>query len=162
MNDDKFVKAYDSLMAHLYELTNNTLHTVADALELAKQKTSKLSGLTQEEINKTANYLMRDIEHATDSMSGYNAADSLSKWLKFDVALIENFALDAFASIADKTRIELAKIENQAKTYSSYHSGEITGAGSFSCNQCNKHIAFKSTSKIPVCPICKATTFSRQ
>jgi len=161
MSDKKFVKAYNELMSHLYEIMDDTLHSVADALELAKEKTSELGGLTQEEINQVADFLMRDIEHAASTTPAVSNADSLSEWFKFDIALLENFALDDFFSLADKTRIELAKIENQAKKFHTYKSGDITGPGTFHCDQCGKQIAFKSTSEIPECPECKAKTFSR-
>jgi phosphoserine phosphatase len=161
MSDNKFVKAYDELMEHLYEIMDDTLHSVSDALEIAKEKTSELGGLTQEEVNQVADFLMRDIEHAANTTPAVSDKDSLAEWFKFDIELIENFALDTFTSIADKTRIELAKIENQANKFHSYHSGEITGPGTFHCDNCGKQIAFKSTSEIPECPKCKEKTFSR-
>ncbi len=161
MSDNKFVKAYDELMEHLYEIMDDTLHSVADALEIAKEKTSELGGLTQEEVNQVADFLMRDIEHAANTTPAVSDKNSLAEWFKFDVELIENFALDAFTSIADKTRIELAKIENQAKKYHRYYSGEITGPGTFHCDHCGKQISFKSTSEIPECPECKEKTFTR-
>lgn len=88
----------------------------------------------------------------------YKNNNSLAEWLKFDISLLENFAWESFSTIADKTRIELAKIENQANTYHPYHSHEITGPGTFHCDQCHKQISFKSTSKIPECPDCKEKT----
>ncbi len=159
MSDKNFVKAYDELMEHLYEIMDDTLHSVADALEIAKEKT--ISGLSQEDIDRVAGFLMHDVEHAAHSNLAADNQDSIADWFKFDVELIENFALDAFTSIADKTRIELAKIENQAKKYHTYASGDIVGPGTFVCNQCGKQIAFKSTSEIPQCPECKTKTFSR-
>jgi len=161
MSDKKFVEAYDDLMGHLYEIMDDTLHSVADALDIAKEKTSELGGLTQEETNQVADFLMRDIEHAAESTPQVSDKDSLTEWFKFDIALIENFALDAFASIADKTRLELAKIETQAKKYHVYTSGDIAGPGTFVCDQCGKQIAFKSTSQIPSCPSCQGEKFSR-
>lgn len=159
MSDKKFVEAYDELMEHLYEIMDDTLHSVADALDIAKTKTIK--GLSQDDIDRVANFLMRDIEHAANSEPAENATNSLADWFKFDVELIENFALDAFISIADKTRLELAKIEYQAKKYHPYNSADITGPGTFICDHCGKQIAFKSTSQIPECPQCQGKTFSR-
>lgn len=161
MNNKQFVKTYNNLMWHLYEIMDGTLHSVADALEIAKEKTSMLGGLTQDEINQVADFLMRDLAHAAHSTSAIDNQDSLTEWFKFDVEQLEHFALDAFTSLADKTRIELAKIENQAKQYHPYYSGDIAGPGTFNCQQCGKQIAFKSTSQIPECSVCKATTFSR-
>ena len=161
MSDNKFVEAYNDLMEHLYEIMDDTLHSVADAMEIAKEKTSQLGGLTQEEINEVATFLMRDIEHAANTAPAVSDKNSLAEWFNFDINLIENFALDDFFSLADKTRIELAKIENEAKKYHPYKSGDITGPGSFICDNCGKQIAFKSTSEIPECPECKAKTFTR-
>jgi len=161
MSDNKFVEAYNKLMEHLYEIMDDTLHSVADAMEMAKEKTSELGGLTQEEINEVADFLMRDIEHAAHSTPAISDNNSLNEWFKFDIDLIENFALDDFFSLADKTRIELAKIENLAKKFHPYKSGDITGPGTFNCDQCGKQLAFKTTSQIPECPECKAKTFTR-
>jgi len=159
MSDDKFVDAYDNLMAHLYEIMDDTLHSAADSLEIAKQKT--LEGLSQEEIDDIAGFLMRDVNLAAQTNSHTKNNNSLDEWLKFDISLLENFAWESFSTIADKTRIELAKIENQANTYHPYHSHEITGPGTFHCDQCHKQISFKSTSKIPECPDCKGKNFTR-
>jgi len=159
MSDNKFVKAYDELMENLYEIMDDSIHSVADAMEIAKEKT--IEGLSQEDIDRVANFLMRDIEHIASSNPPIINNESLSECFKFDVELLENFALDAFTSIADKTRIELAKIENQAKKYHSYKTGDIVGPGTFVCDLCGKQIAFKSTSEIPECPECKAKTFAR-
>lgn len=161
MSDNKFVEAYDHLMEHLYEIMDDTLHSVADAMELAKEKTSELAGLTQEEINEVADFLMRDIEHAADSTPAVTDKNSLAEWFKFDVDLIENFALSAFSSLADKTRVELAKIQKQANKYHPYKKGDIAGPGTFTCDHCGKNLAFKSTSEIPECPECSAKTFTR-
>ncbi len=165
MSDKKFIDAYNDLMASLYETMDDTLHTIADAMEIAKEKTSELGGLTQEEINQVADFLMRDIDHAANttlaSSDSDSDNDSLSEWFKFDIDLIENFAMDDFFSLADKTRIELAKLEQQAKKYHPYKSGDITGPGTFTCDSCGKQIAFKSTSQIPDCPECKAKSYTR-
>ena len=161
MGENKLIKAYDDLMGHLYEALDDTLHSVADALEIAKEKTSALGGHTQEEINKISDYVMRDVEHVATSPSQKNDNDSLSEWLKFDIDLIENFALDAFMDIADKTKVKLAALEMEAKQYHPYKSGEATSPGTFTCDACGKQIAFKSTSIIPKCPACNGDNFTR-
>lgn len=159
MSDNKFVKAYNELMEHLYEIMDDSLHSVDEAIDIAKEKT--IEGLSKEDFDRVANFLKRDIEHAANSTPAVSDKESLSEWFKFDVELLENFALDAFTSISDKTRVELAKIEKQARKYHPYHSGEIAGPGTFLCDQCGKQIAFKSTSELPECPDCKAKTFTR-
>jgi rubrerythrin len=160
MNTDKFIQAYNTLIRHLHETMGDTDYSAADALEIAKGKTSEAGNLTDEEITQVSGYVTRDIDHAAGTLDANNK-DSFSDWLKFDIDLIEDFALDAFMDLADKTRVELAIIEQQAKDYHPYHSGEITGPGTFMCEECGKEIAFKSTSQIPDCPNCKAKSFIR-
>ncbi|PPD49223.1 MAG: hypothetical protein CTY16_04570 [Methylobacter sp.] len=160
MNKNKLINAYLELMNHLYEAMDDTLHSFADSLEIAKEKISKVSNLTSEELDKVAGFVKRDVEHAAQGLSGSTDNDSLSEWFKFDVQLIENFALDAFLSLADKTRIELAKLE-QLATKHVYHSGDITSPGTFICDACGKEIAFKAASEIPECPSCHGNTFVR-
>jgi len=160
MNKNKLIAAYSEFMKHLHETMEDTLHTFAEALEISKEKTSKSSDLTEDELNKLSGYVKRDIEEAAHGLSKEEDKDSLSEWFKFDIELIEDFALDAFLSVADKTRIELEKLRELAET-KTYHSGDITVPGTFICDACGKEIAFKTTSEIPECPACHAKTFIR-
>jgi rubrerythrin len=160
MNKNKLIAAYSDFMKHLHETMEDTLHSFAEALEISKEKTRKSSNLTDDESNKLSGYVKRDIEHAAHGLSDEEDKDSLSEWFKFDIELIENFTLDAFLSVADKTRLELAKLEYQAEAHT-YHSGDITGPGTFVCDECGKEIAFKTASEIPECPSCHAKTFIR-
>jgi zinc ribbon family protein len=165
MRDDNFTQLYDKLIEFLYDAMDDTLHNVAESLETAKEKVSQLGGTvqdyTQEELDRIGHYVMRDIEHAATSPKPVKDDDSLAEWLKFDIDLIENFALSAFMDIADKTQLALAQLSYQAQQYHPYKSGEISGPGTLTCDSCNKEIAFKSTSVIPDCPECGGNSFSR-
>jgi hypothetical protein len=156
MGDNKFIQAYNAILEHL----SGAGKSVAHGLDSAKEKVSEFGGLTQEEAHKVADYVKRDLEDAAHSLNGAGN-DSLSEWLKFDVELLENFALDAFMSVADKTRVELAKLDQYARSTETYRSGEVTGPGTLTCEQCSAEITFKSTSVIPACPKCSAKTFIR-
>jgi Zinc-ribbon containing domain len=160
MDKNKLVTAYTDLMEHLYIAMDNSLHSLADAWDIAKTKLGKAGELTHEEISIISDALKRDIESAAHGLPGHQDTNSLSEWFKFDIDLIENFTLDAFLSLADKTRIELAKLGEEAKHHS-YQSGEITLPGTFTCDQCGKEIAFKQPSQIPECPACQCKTFTR-
>lgn len=160
MNKNKLINAYSDLMAHIYEAMDDTLHSFADALDIAKEKISKVSELSNEELDRVSGFVKRDIEQAAQGLSEKADKDSLAEWFKFDIELIENFTLDAFLSIADKTRIELAKLQQLAQKHT-YRSGDITGPGTFICDACGKEIAFKTPSEIPQCPACHADTFIR-
>jgi hypothetical protein len=159
MNKDKLIAAYSQLLNHWNETMDETLHSLAEALEHAKEKTHQSSDLTHDEVNQVSGYVQRDVQHAAQHLSEAES-NSLTEWFKFDVELIETLTLDAFASLADKTSIELARLKEMA-TKHSYHSGNITIAGTFLCDDCGKEIAFKTTSEIPHCPACGGNTFVR-
>jgi rubrerythrin len=153
------IEAYNHLIEQMYELMDDTLHSTAEALDMAKEKLSELGGLTQEEIAHLIESLTRDIHHAATNAD--ETEENLSAWLKFDITLIENFALESFMGLADKTRVELMKLQQQAEEYPLYHSGDITSPGTFSCQVCDEKISLKSASEIPPCPYCNAKIFVR-
>lgn len=159
MREHKLIEAYNDLMGHLYEIMDDGLHSLADGLEKAKAKSHALGILTQAEVQKTADFLERDIKDAARALH-LNQSENLSDWLKFDVDLIENFALDAFKDVADKTSLELAQLKRHGEQ-NLYYSGEITAPGTLTCQACNKSLTFKSTSEIPDCPDCGAKSFMR-
>jgi hypothetical protein len=160
VDKNKLTKAYTDLMEHLYLAMDNTLHTWADALEIAKNKIHKASDLTLEEVEIISEALKRDIESAAHDLPQQKNKSTLSDWFKFDIELLENFALDAFLGLADKTRIELARLGEEAKHHK-YESGTVTLPGTFACDACGKEIAFKSACEIPVCPACQGKSFTR-
>ncbi|HCT98882.1 MAG TPA: hypothetical protein DF614_02040 [Methylococcaceae bacterium] len=161
MNTQKLIAAYSDFMRHLHETMEETVDSFTDAFETSKEKTRESTDLTHEELEQVSSHVKRDIEHAAKNLNA-NDNDSLSEWLKFDIELIENLTWDAFLSVADKTRIELAKIEHDAQIHHPYESGSITIAGTFVCNDCGKEISFKTTSRIPPCPTCHNHTFVRR
>jgi len=165
MSENKLVKAYNDMVTYLHEDLGDASKTLARGLEAAREKVSEIGGLTQDEIHKVADFVQRDIEDAAQALAAEEQKtddeDSLSEWLKFDIQLIENFAIDAFMSVADKTRIELAKLEQAAKVSNIYLSGEITAPGTLICEQCGTAINFKTTSEIPACPKCAGKTYRR-
>jgi rubrerythrin len=157
MNDNQYTDLYDELMAKLYETMDDTLHSIADAMLLAKQQMADIGGYSQNEINRVAEFVLRDLHSA----AGDTHRGELGEWLKFDIGLVENFALDAFWSLADKARVQLTALQWQADLPREYQAGEIASPGTFICQQCGKTIAFKSTSSIPSCPACNHGYFSR-
>ena len=160
MNTQKLITAYSDFTHHLHETMQETIDSFVDAFETSKEKMQESGTLTQEEIDIISSNVKRDVTHAAKNLSAQDK-DSLSEWLKFDIELIETLAWDAFLSVADKTRIELAKIEHLAETHS-YQSGDITIAGTFACDSCGKEIAFKAASRLPPCPTCHHHKYVRK
>jgi hypothetical protein len=159
MNSQKLITAYSEFIHHLHETLDETLNSFTDAFETSKEKIGENNDLTAAELDHVSNQVKRDVEHAAQNLPAHDD-DSLTEWLKFDIELVENLTWDAFLSVADKTRLELAELEQHATTHK-YQSGDITIAGTFICDDCGKEIAFKTTSRIPECPACHGHTFVR-
>lgn len=163
MPESKLIAAYNNMVKHLHnvwtEAEKKVGTTLEHGLEIAKKKMIGLGELTQEEADKIAKYLKRDVEEAAHHMA--DNEEEMSEWLKFDIELIENFAVESFLSVADQTKLELMKLEQGMRETSIYHTGEITGPGTLVCKTCNEQLNFKSTSRIPPCAKCRGTAFRR-
>ncbi len=162
---DKLIEAYNQMMLHVSEAltkaTSTTEPKLNKAIEAAEEKLEELGELTREEIDKVSQYLRRDIQDAASYFAS-SEVQELKAWLRFDIELIEERALEALLSIADQTQLDRLKFEEELFEASEYKTGEITGPGTLVCEQCGEELNFHHTGHIPPCPKCHATTFVRK
>ena len=161
--DQKLVAAYDKMMERIHHILDDAeqhaIPSLQKSIDKAKQQAIELKEITAEEADKLASYIRRDIHDATHHIS--ESGQEISSWFSFDLQLIEERILDVFSKVADKTKAELAQLANQARFMQEYHTGEITSIGTLQCNDCKTLLHFKKTSRIPPCPKCHKTQFSR-
>jgi len=161
--EQKLVAAYDKMMSRLNHLLDSAeqqaLPVLQNNIEKAKQQAIELKEISQEEAEKLASYLRRDIHDAANYLE--TSGKDFTTWFNFDIKLIEDRLLDVFSKVADKSRLELAQLAEQAKRAQEYHTGEITSIGTLSCQSCDTVMHFKKTSRIPPCPKCHKTQFIR-
>ena len=163
-NGEKQVRGYEQLLERtrefLSEAGDELKPKLQQALDAAIEKTTELGELTREEAERLADYLKRDLESAGDYLASDEARE-LADWLRFDIELVEDRIIDALSLLADPTRVELALLAEQAQV-AEWRTGEITGPGTLVCNACGEELHFHKTGRIPPCPKCKATSFSRK
>ncbi len=161
--EEKLVAAYDRMMARVHALLDTAeqqaIPTLQENIEKAKQQAVELKELTQEEAEKVAHYLRRDLHDMATFLK--ESGQEFSTWFDFDIELIETRLFELFAKVADKTQLALTQLAVQAKLATEYHTGEITGIGTLKCTQCGTLMHFKKTSRIPPCPKCHKTVFVR-
>ena len=161
--EQKLIAAYDTMMERVHHLIKNTEQHALPALQThidkAKHQAIELKELTQEEADKLAKYLHRDVSALASHLS--QSGEAISSWVSFDIELIEDRLLDAFSHVADKTGIQLTQLADQAKRAQEYHTGELTRLGTLTCQQCDTLLHFTKTSRIPPCPKCHKTVFVR-
>ncbi len=157
--------AYNRLLKQVrtlwHEAGEEARPTLDWLINQAREKLGLVEEMGREEAEKIGDYLKRDLRDAADYLSSPEARE-LGDWLKLDIDLIEQEALELFTSVADRTKLELMALQEQARHASEYHTGEITGIGTLSCKNCSQLIHFHETGHIPPCPHCHHTEFQRE
>ncbi len=160
---EKLVHAYNTMMervkAALDIVDKQTVATVDEGIERAKEKAVELGELTREEAEKIGDYLRRDLEDAGEYLA--DSGEELKQWLQFDLELIEDRLWDMFAQAADQTKLAFLQLAERAQRASQYHTGEITTLGTLQCVQCGELLHFHATGHIPPCPKCHGSVFRR-
>lgn len=160
---DRLAAAYDKILQEVHEALesarDNALPGLKDYIADAREKMVELGELSREEAEKVAGYVERDMKDAANYL--LESGEQLSAWWRFDVQQIENRMLEMFTSVADQTKLELARLAQRATKVSLYHTGEVTGPGTLICTDCGKEIHFKKTGHIPPCSGCNGTQFQR-
>jgi len=168
LNDQKdalehLVEAYDIMLKRVSDAIEKAEQTTIPVLkkniEHARETAIEVGELTRDEAEKIAAYLERDMHDAADFLS--ETGKEFKDWGKFDLELIESRLLEMFANVADKTRLELDALAEQARRASMYHTGEVTGPGTLTCVSCGKDIHFHKTGHIPPCAECHGTEYRR-
>lgn len=158
---DTLAQAYEKL----YENITTDLHNLKDfgsglhkLINEARDKAVELDELTEEDAITLADWLKRDLEDAARYLS--DSSHQIKDWLGFETGLLENELFLMFLDIADKTTVELQQFKENAQ-HPEYHTGEITGPGTLTCDECGEKLHFYRAGKIPPCPKCHATVFHR-
>ncbi len=168
MNKKKYDDPLDALgeaYEKLYEHAAADIHKIKDSgvelkqiLDEAKNKAVELDELTEEDATKLLAWLKRDLQEAINYLS--ETGHEIKDWLGFETTLLESELFYLFLEVADKTTVELQQFKENAK-HPEYHTGEITGPGTLTCDECGEKLHFYKAGKIPPCPKCHATVFHR-
>jgi hypothetical protein len=159
---DRLVEAYESMLERVqaFFADEDRKINLVEALAEAREKAVGLGELTREEADKLSLYVQRDIQDAAEYIA--ETGQEFRDWFLFDWKLIEDRLFKVVAGVADQTSLQLKALAQQAREASLYHTGEITGPGTLACMDCGKEIHFRKTGRIPPCPACSGTSFSRK
>jgi hypothetical protein len=156
---DAYVRMLERVDAMLEAAEKSAIPTLRKSLEQARDKAVELNELTREEAERVSGYVERDMKEAARFLS--ETGTDFGNWLKFDLKLIESRMLEMLANVADRTRVELGRLAENARSASYYNTGEITGPGTLVCTGCGKALHFHKTGHIPPCGVCRGTVFKR-
>lgn len=160
---DKLVHGYNTVMEKLSEWAEKADENAGPMLINGLRETEEfLHGLgdwTKEEVDLISRYVKRDLHDTAVRLEKSNT--ELKEWLQFDFQQVEDKILDVFSNMTDRTRAELSKLSHLAEEAQTWHTGEVTSVGTIQCQSCGKEMHFHKPGRIPPCPKCHKTLFTR-
>jgi isocitrate dehydrogenase len=127
------------------------------ALDKAEQQLTALGEFSTEQGQELKQYLERDLEQtiADAQHLGEEARERLNP------ARLGAGALASIAKALEATSHALHTLSDKARRQLSYKTGEMTTAGTLTCQACGQQVHLKATGHVPPCPKCKGTSFSK-
>lgn len=156
---EAYEKLYEDVAENLHHAEEKTESLFNKLLHEAKDKVRELKEISEEDADKVAAWVKRDMKDAAHYLS--DSGNELHDWFGFETALVENKLLDLFARAADKTTIELLRFNEKSMRDAVYRTGEVTGPATLKCDACGEILQFRRAGKIPPCPKCHETRFHR-
>ena len=144
---DKFHKEFESGAEKSAEFAHKAMDTAREQLTLAGK-------FTEEQGHKLKTFLENDFSRLSQEMKA-GAKEKLNP------ARLSAGALSSMSKLLHKTGVALSSFADRADGALACKSGEITSAGKLKCNACSYEMNFKKTGRIPPCPKCHKTEFTK-
>ncbi len=157
---EAYEKLYEHVAKSLHDAEEKTEPLFHKLLHEIRDKASEIKELSQHDAEKIADWIKRDMIDLTNYLQ--ETEHELKDWLGFEITLVENEFLDLLLKAADQTTAKLLQMKVKTYLTSAYHTDEIIGPGTLSCDQCDERLHFHRAGKIPPCPKCNATNFHRR
>lgn len=127
------------------------------ALEKSREQLTALGEFSAEQGEVLKEYLGRDLEQIISNAQrlGEEAKEKLHP------ARLGAGALSSLAAVLELTGNALHSLMNKTVQALTYKTGEITSAGSLTCQACGQKMQLKKTGHIPPCPKCSGTLFHK-
>ena len=116
-----------------------------------------LGEFSAEHGEKLKEYLARDLDQtiSTAQRLGEEAKE------RFHPARMGAGALASLAAVLEFTGNALHALSDKAKGSLAYKTGEMTSAGTLTCQACGQKVHLKGTGHVPPCPKCNGTLFNK-
>jgi hypothetical protein len=161
MNEDRDVSNFEKLASktreHLIaskEKSMEWLHTAVDASAVQLEKSGDF---TKEEGERAGRFLKRDL--AATRVDLARARNSINKGLdpsRVSAGYI-GLASHLFGRMGDVFQGWASKSEESLN----FNTGEVSGPGKLTCNDCGTELNLERSSRIPPCPKCHKTDFRK-
>ncbi|MDX8393986.1 MAG: NADP-dependent isocitrate dehydrogenase [Mariprofundales bacterium] len=158
--DDLFSK-YDLLADKARELLGDNgekgIYFAKQALEKARAQLTIAGEFTEEQGIKLKKFLERDLEHASKNMRSLGEEAGR----KLDPIRLGEGALSSISGLLHSTGSALNSLAGRADAALTYHTDDITSAGTLQCSACKHELEFEKTGRVPICPKCDGNVFRK-
>ncbi len=155
---DVAVDHYDELADKFHEEfeagAEKTAEFAQKAMETARKQLTAAGKFTEEQGHKLKEFLENDFSRVSQEVKA-EARERLNP------SRLGAGALASMSKILHKTGVVLSGFADKAEDALACKSGEITSAGKLTCNACGYEMNFKKTGRIPPCPKCHKTEFTK-
>jgi len=157
----KLAQQYDKLASKFKELylagKERGRGSMAVALEKAHEQMTAVGEFSAERGAELKKYMARDLEQtiADAQHLGEEAKERLHP------SRLGAGALSSLASVLELTSNALHSLSEKTKEKLVYRTGEVTSAGTLTCQACGQTVHLKETGHIPPCPKCSGTLFHK-
>ncbi|MDQ6952841.1 MAG: NADP-dependent isocitrate dehydrogenase [Mariprofundaceae bacterium] len=133
---------------------DKTSEFAQSALEIAREKLTAAGHFTEEQGQKLKVFMENDFSRIATSMK-----DDAKE--KLNPARLGTGALSSIASLLQAAGSAISGMAEKTEESLICRSGDITSAGRLTCKSCRHVLEFKKTGRIPPCPECHTTEFSK-
>jgi len=155
---DVDAEQYDALADKFHEefenAAENTSEIAKKAMDKARKKLTEAGQFTEEKGEKLKEFLENDLARVAQGISK-GAKEKLNP------SRLGTGALASMSKLLHKTSEALSHFAEKADSSLTCKSGEITSAGKLVCKACGHAMNFKKTGRIPPCPKCHKTEFTK-
>jgi len=157
----KLARQYDLLASkfneHYTAGKDRGREAMSAALEKAREQLTLLGEFSAEQGSELKQYLARDLDQtiADAQMLGDETKERLHP------ARLGAGALASIVAVLESTGNALRSLTDKTKKTLTYRTGELTSAGTLTCQGCEQKVQLKKTGHVPPCPKCKGTLFSK-
>ncbi len=158
---EKLAQKYDMLASKFNELYSvgkeRGQESMSAALEKAKEQLTALGEFSAEQGEELKQYLARDLDHTISEAQKLGEAAKE----RLHPSRLGAGALSSLAAVMQLTGNALQSLSQKAAESLTYKTGEMTSAGTLTCQECGKEMKLKQTGHVPPCPKCSGTLFKK-
>lgn len=124
------------------------------ALQESREWASKVRDHYGDDVSRVSDFIRRDW-HAAIKFTQQQYRRN------FDLDRLQAGAMGVLFRLAKSAGAQLESFASKINERLTYKTGEIAGAGTLQCMQCEQSLSFEKATRIPPCPKCRGTAFRR-